>query len=139
MEEVREFVSKSENETKKIAQDIASGLSPRVVLLRGDLGAGKTVFAKGFVDYFVKGASVVSPTFTIMNSYADRVFHFDLYRIESASELDAIGAEEYLFGDNYCLVEWPDRVGRGYFPTNAVEIEIVKIDEKTRAIRVENI
>lgn len=135
----KEFISNSIKETKSIASNIASGLLPRVVLLYGDLGAGKTVFAKGFVEYFIKGAHVVSPTFTIMNSYADKIFHFDLYRIENVAELDAIGANEYFFGNNYCLVEWADRVNESYFPENALKIYIEKIDDKTRRIKLENL
>lgn len=120
----------------QIAKDLAKSLSPCVVLLRGDLGAGKTVFAKGFVSQIVPAASVVSPTFAIMNSHADKVFHFDLYRITSESELDAIGAEEYFFSGKFCLVEWPERVSKSVFPKNHVEVVIKKIDDNTRSIEI---
>lgn len=130
------YTSKSAEKTAEIAKNLAKTLSPCVVLLRGDLGAGKTVFAKGFVNQIVPRACVVSPTFAIMNSYEDTVFHFDLYRIESEGELDAFGASEYFFSGKFCLVEWPQRVDISVFPKKHVEVVITKIDEKTRRIEI---
>ncbi len=135
-----EFISNNSDETKRIAFSIAGKLKgPCVILLSGDLGAGKTVFAKGFVSYFVKDADVVSPTFAIVNSYEDKVYHFDLYRIESENELFAIGAYEYFYSDKYSLVEWPERVSRDIFPKGSVQVTIEKIGEDKRKIVVEGI
>ena len=110
-----------------------------IVLLDGDLGAGKTVFAKGIVSALSNGEVVaVSPTFVIVNTYKTNpvVHHFDLYRISDISELDAIGAEEYFYSDGISLVEWPIR-GEGIFPDTAIKVYIKKISDDKRKIFIE--
>ncbi len=108
-----EYLSKSQNDTIKIAKLYAKTLkSGDIVLLKGDLGAGKTVFTKGIVEHFSKGKEdAVSPTFTIVNQYNTdpTLYHFDFYRINSEDELIAIGIEEYLYSDAICIIEWPER------------------------------
>lgn len=137
---VKELISKSKEETLNIAKDFAKKLSSGdIVLLNGDLGAGKTVFVKGVVEYFSNGKEIaISPTFTIVNIYDvnPQIYHFDLYRIESVDELDAIGAEEYFFGEGISFVEWPDRAN-GYFPKSSKFVEIKKISDNERLIRIE--
>lgn len=103
------FYSNSEKETLEIAGDFATKLLPGdIVLLDGDLGAGKTVFSKGIVSALSKGKiTAVSPTFVLVNVYdtSPAIYHFDLYRISDISELDAIGAEEYFYSDGISLIE----------------------------------
>lgn len=107
------YISNSYDETIKLAKEFAKTLSAGdVVALEGDLGAGKTVFTKGIVQYFsTKKQDAISPTFTIVNEYETSpvVYHFDFYRITSSKELVAIGIEEYLYGDGICVIEWPER------------------------------
>lgn len=82
-----------------------------VVLLTGDLGAGKTLFSKGLaVSRGVQGSDVVSPTFTLMNIYSGdvEIRHFDLYRLQAEEELDDIGFDEYCGGEGITLIEWAD-------------------------------
>ena len=82
-----------------------------VVLLTGDLGAGKTLFSKGLaVSHGVQGSDVVSPTFTLMNIYSGdvEIRHFDLYRLQAEEELDDIGFDEYCGGEGITLIEWAD-------------------------------
>lgn len=82
-----------------------------VVLLTGDLGAGKSLFSKGLaVSRGVSGADVVSPTFTLMNIYSGdvEIRHFDLYRLQAEEELDDIGFDEYCGGEGITLIEWAD-------------------------------
>ena len=138
---IKEFISKSKEDTLMIAKDFANTLSVGdIVLLNGDLGAGKTVFVKGVTDYFSSGKAIaVSPTFLIVNVYETdpEIYHFDLYRIEDMEELDSIGAEEYLFGNGISFVEWPERA-EGYFPSSAIKVEIKKMGENDRLIRIEN-
>ena len=137
----KEFISKSAQETSAIAKEFAGDLSAGdIVLLKGDLGAGKTVFVKAVAEKFSNGKSIaVSPTFTIVNVYdtVPEIYHFDLYRINDASELDAIGAEEYFYGNGICFVEWPERA-EGYFSSSVIKIEILKLNENERLIRIEN-
>lgn len=138
---IKEFISKSKEQTIAIAKDFAKTLSfGDIVLLNGDLGAGKTVFVKGVTDYFSKGKAVaVSPTFLIVNVYETdpEIYHFDLYRINDMEELDAIGAEEYLFGNGISFVEWSERA-EGYFPKTSIMVEIKKISESERLIRIDD-
>ena len=75
----------------------------------------------------------------IVNVYdtTPEIYHFDLYRIDDVEELDAIGAEEYLFGDGISFVEWPERAG-GYFPNSAIKVDIKKINDNERLIRIDD-
>ena len=137
---MEEFISNSAEETLAIASNFAKTLSRGdIVLLDGDLGAGKTVFVKGVANAFSNGKVVaVSPTFVIVNVYDTdpEIYHFDLYRINDVSELDAIGAEEYFYGDGISFVEWSERAD-GMFPSSAIKIYIEKIDDTKRKIRID--
>ena len=137
---VKEFVSKSKEETIAFAKKIADSFSVGdIILLKGDLGAGKTVFVKAVTEKFSSGKKeATSPSFTILNSYDTdpMIYHFDLYRINDNSELDAIGAEEYLYGDGICFVEWPERA-MNYFYGKVKTIEIIKLGNDERLIRME--
>ena len=137
---VTEFISKSYDETIKFAGKFARTLKPGdIVLLDGDLGAGKTVFSKGVVSELSNNTIVaVSPTFVLVNVYdtEPKVFHFDLYRIADPSELDAIGAEEYFYGDGVSLVEWPSRA-EDMFPDTAIKVNITKVSDDERLIKIE--
>ncbi len=136
---MEEFITHSEKETLEIARKFASSLSSGdIVLLNGDLGAGKTVFTKGIVSELSNGKIIaVSPTFVIVNAYDTLpvVNHFDLYRINDVSELEAIGIEEYLYSDSINIVEWSVRAIE-LFPQDSIVVEIIKIDDDTRKIRI---
>ena len=103
-----ELISNSEEETKIIAQKIASQLRKGdIIVLTGDLGSGKTKFVEGILTYFGKQDEISSPTFTIVNEYdaKEKIQHFDVYRLEDVDEFYAIGGEEY-FEKGICLIEW---------------------------------
>ena len=137
---MEEFITHGENETLKVAAKFAAGLSAGdIVLLNGDLGAGKTVFTKGIVNTLSNGKIIaVSPTFVIVNIYDTEpvINHFDLYRVEDVSELEAIGIEEYLYSDAINIVEWSERAIE-LFPSTSIVVEILKIDDDTRKIRID--
>ena len=82
-----------------------------VILLKGDLGAGKTEFVKGLAEGLAAAEPVTSPTFTLMNVYEGflTIYHFDLYRLEQPEELEGIGFDEFVGGNGVAVVEWPDR------------------------------
>jgi tRNA threonylcarbamoyladenosine biosynthesis protein TsaE len=121
------FESNSEKETFEIGRDLARKAVPgRVYCLDGDLGAGKTVFAKGFAAGLGITEPVTSPTFTIIREYEGGrlpLYHFDVYRISDPDEMYAIGYEEYFFGDGVCLVEWSGLIEE-LIPEDAVRIVI---------------
>ena len=133
------YYSNSESETLKVAGEFALELSAGdIVLLDGDLGAGKTVFSKGIVSALSNGKiTAVSPTFVLVNVYETTppVYHFDLYRITDISELDAIGAEEYFYSDGISLIEWPSRA-EDIFPSSAIKVYIEKVDDEKRIIKI---
>ena len=128
-------ISNSLEDTEKIAEDFAKTLkSGDIVLLSGDLGAGKTQFTKGVAKGLGINDTIPSPTFTIMNSYENRLFHFDLYRLHSFEELINVGAEEFLYSNGISILEWPECVGLENFPDYAIMVTILKLDEFKREI-----
>ncbi len=128
--EVIETMSEAETLTfgEKIGREAAAG---DIFLLEGDLGVGKTVFAKGVALGLAITEPVVSPTFTIVHEYEGRLplYHFDVYRIGDPDEMYDIGFDEYLFGEGVCLIEWPSQVEE-LLPETAVRITIEKEPEK---------
>lgn len=123
--------SSSEEETINIGKELGKLLTPGTIIgLNGELGAGKTVFVKGIARGLNTQEEPNSPTFVIMNKYEGRIplYHFDLYRISSAEELEGIGYEDYFYGDGVTVVEWSDRV-REIFPDKTIRVEITIPDE----------
>ena len=121
-------MSESSEQTEKIAYDVAAFLEPGdVVCLGGDLGAGKTVFAKGLVKALGVEGYVTSPTFTIVNEYSGRypIYHFDVYRINDVDEMFEIGFEEYIYGEGISIIEWADNI-REILPPSRLRIDIKK-------------
>jgi tRNA threonylcarbamoyladenosine biosynthesis protein TsaE len=110
---VATFISDSAAETEALGRRVADKLSAgSVVALQGELGAGKTQFAKGVVGGLGSHATVTSPTFTIVHEYGGGklpVYHFDLFRLENQERLIQLGLDDYLYGNGVCLVEWADR------------------------------
>jgi tRNA threonylcarbamoyladenosine biosynthesis protein TsaE len=131
------FITKSEEDTYNLAYKFAKSIGDRAVIcLDGDLGAGKTVFVRGFSKYF--GVDYISsPTFTIVNEYNGTVpiYHFDVYRLSGEEEFYDIGGEEY-FENGICIIEWSNRI-KDALPKNRVHISISKISENEREIIIE--
>ena len=134
----RVFETATEAQTESAGESLGASLSGGdVVLLFGDLGAGKTAFVRGMARGI--GAStdeVSSPTFTIVQEYAARattLFHVDLYRLEPA-EIDDLGLDDLIAGDGIVAIEWADRwKGR---PEDAVEVRIEETEDERRRIDV---
>jgi len=128
-----EFISKSELETQEIAFEYAKTLvKGDVILLSGDLGAGKTAFTKGVAKYFgIDG--VTSPTYAYLNVYNDLLYHYDCYRLSCGEDAVMLGLTDYFNGDNICLIEWSENISE-VIPKNAKKVQIQKIDDGTRKI-----
>jgi tRNA threonylcarbamoyladenosine biosynthesis protein TsaE len=106
--------TKSEDETFALGRRLGSEAKPGdMIALLGDLGVGKTVFAKGFAQGLGITEAISSPTFTIVQIYEEGripLYHFDVYRIGDPEEMEEIGYEDYFFGQGVCLVEWAELI-----------------------------
>ncbi|MDI6716546.1 MAG: tRNA (adenosine(37)-N6)-threonylcarbamoyltransferase complex ATPase subunit type 1 TsaE [Actinomycetota bacterium] len=132
-------ISHSSEETWELAKRLAPMLSRGdVINLCGDLGAGKTVFAKGLADGLGIDEPVTSPTFTIVKEYQGNLpfYHFDVYRLSSPDELEELGADEYFYGDGVTVIEWGDKVEE-LLPDIRLEIKMIRlVDDDFRRLEV---
>ncbi|MDD4816056.1 MAG: tRNA (adenosine(37)-N6)-threonylcarbamoyltransferase complex ATPase subunit type 1 TsaE [Clostridia bacterium] len=135
--------TKNANETMAIAQKFGrSVFPPCVISLVGDLGAGKTTFAKGFALGFGIEETITSPTFTLLNEYQNKekkLYHFDLYRLADLEEAHSLGFEEYFDLtklDGVVLVEWASNA-EGILPARHYQINFVKKSDTERLIEIE--
>ena len=134
------FRTGSGDETVALGRRIAEELPKKgVVLLIGDLGAGKTTLAKGIVEGLGAAESddVSSPTFTLIHEYGP-VYHIDLYRLDLASEVATLGLDELFDRDAVILIEWGERFPE-LMPPDRVEIRLRSLDDDAREIRMERI
>lgn len=131
------LISNSEEFTKELAGKLITILKPGdVVLLEGDLGAGKTTFVGGALSKLGYKDHVVSPTFNILKCYFEvnpNVYHIDAYRLEDQNH--DIGLEEFIEGNGICFIEWPCFI-RELIPQNHISISIKRIDDFTREILI---
>lgn len=124
-----------------LASKIAASSQSKIFCLKGTLGAGKSFFAKNFINSLQENPTeILSPTFNLVYSYDSKkgeIFHFDLYRIKSASELENIGFFDAL-ENGICLIEWPE-IAADFLPENCCEIEIKTTDkEEEREVIISN-
>ena len=122
-----EYISSCEQDTYNLGKKFGEQARPgHIICLDGDLGAGKTVFTRGFAAGLGAEDMVCSPTFTIVHEYTTGrlpLYHFDVYRIEEPEEMYEIGYEEYFFGEGVCLIEWATLIGE-LIPPQALHINI---------------
>ena len=124
------FVSNSPDETYRFGCGLAEMAGPGdVYLLRGDLGAGKTLLVKGFAKGLGVDDIVTSPTFTILQNYSGRLplHHFDLYRMTDPDEAEELGFTELIYGGGISMIEWPDVICE-MLPENKIDIFIERTD-----------
>ncbi|MBO5488495.1 MAG: tRNA (adenosine(37)-N6)-threonylcarbamoyltransferase complex ATPase subunit type 1 TsaE [Eubacterium sp.] len=118
-----------EQETAALGRELAAQVKPGdILLLEGDLGVGKTVFAKGFAEGLGITEPITSPTFTLIQEYEEGrlpLYHFDVYRIADEEEMYEIGYESYFFGQGVCLIEWASRIP-GLLPDDCRTVRIQK-------------
>ena len=128
------FISSSEGETFRWAEEYAKTLHPGdTVLLDGEMGAGKTAVAKGIAKGLGISEEVTSPTYAYINSYEDRLFHFDCYRITSERQAEELGFADYFDLGGICLVEWSENIA-GLLPEQVKRVRIRKCGDTHREI-----
>jgi tRNA threonylcarbamoyladenosine biosynthesis protein TsaE len=137
----REITTKSSEETIAFGRTLAELLAPpKLVLLRGDLGAGKTTLVKGIAAAFDAAAEedVTSPTFTLVHEYRGpkvNLFHIDLYRVDTPRELETLGLDDLRDGNGILLIEWGEKFPR-FLRERDVEISLEREGENARRIKV---
>lgn len=128
------FISHSAKETITFAEEYARSLKGGdVVLLNGDMGAGKTVFAKGVALGLGIKEEVLSPTYAYMNDYDGKLYHYDCYRLSSGMQAEALGLCDYFYGNGVCLVEWAENIA-DVLPENCKRVTINKREGDVREI-----
>jgi tRNA threonylcarbamoyladenosine biosynthesis protein TsaE len=138
--ETREFITHSEEETIALGRTLALMLTPpKLVVLRGELGSGKTTLVKGIAEAFEAASQddVTSPTFTLVHEYrapSSRLFHIDLYRIDTARELETLGLDDLISNSSILLVEWGDKFPR-FERERDVEISLERTSGDVRRIQ----
>ena len=138
---LREITTHSAEETIALGRSLVEMLAPpKIVLLRGDLGAGKTTLVKGIAAAFEAAAEedVTSPTFTLIHEYRGpraNLFHIDLYRIDTPRELDTLALDDLRSENSILLIEWGEKFPR-FVRERDVEISLERAGENARRIRV---
>jgi len=137
----REVVTHSAEETTAFGRSLVDLLAPpKLVVLRGDLGAGKTTLIKGIAAGFQAAAEedVTSPTFTLVHEYRGptaNLYHIDLYRVDTARQLETLGLDDLREKDSVLLIEWGDKFPR-FEQDRDVEISLERVSEQGRRIRI---
>jgi len=135
----QEFTTHSAEETIALGRSLAPTLAPpKLVLLRGDLGAGKTTLVKGIAEAFRAAAKedVTSPTFTLVHEYRGpeaTLYHIDLYRVDTPRELETLGIDDLIANDSVLLIEWGEKFTR-FARERDVEIVLERVGETDRHI-----
>jgi tRNA threonylcarbamoyladenosine biosynthesis protein TsaE len=139
--DARELTTHSAEETVAFGRTLAELLSPpKIVLLRGDLGAGKTTLVKGIAEGFQAASEedVTSPTFTLVHEYRGpraNLYHIDLYRIDTPRQLETLGLDDLVAPNSILLIEWGEKFPR-FVHERDVEIALESVGENSRQIRV---
>lgn len=137
---MKQYISRSVEQTKQIAYDLAKTfVGGETLLLEGDLGAGKTHFAKGLAEGLGIADTVTSPTFTLHNVYEGGRLtfnHFDFYRVDDSEEVEMLGLCEYFSTpDGVAAIEWSANV-KNLLPTKCITVNIAKLSDTERQITV---
>jgi tRNA threonylcarbamoyladenosine biosynthesis protein TsaE len=139
--ETREFTTHSPQETIELGRKLARSLAPpKLVLLRGELGAGKTTLVKGIAEGFQAASQddVTSPTFTLIHEYRSpvvNIYHIDLYRVDTPRQLETLGLDDFIAPDSVLLIEWGDKFAR-LVREKDVEIALERAGENDRRVKI---
>lgn len=136
-----EIVTTSSQETEELGTKIGKKLKKGdVISLRGSLGAGKTVIAKGIARALDIKEAIVSPTFTLVQEYEAtlNLYHLDIYRLSGEDEFESMGGEEFLYPDGITLIEWSEKID-SMLPDNTIYINITIDENSFRHIQIEGL
>lgn len=129
-----EYLTENAEQTEALGEAFAKTLQKGdVVLLKGKLGAGKTVFVKGMARALGITARITSPTYAYMNDYDGILYHYDCYRLSGGEDAEGLGLTDYFYLDGICAIEWSENIA-DVLPSNAKVVKISKIDENKRRI-----
>lgn len=128
------FISRSEDDTIAFAKEFAKTLNRGdVILLRGEMGAGKTAFTKGIAKGLGIDDEILSPTYAYMNDYYGKLYHFDCYRLSSGEQAEGLGLCDYFYLDGICVIEWSENI-QSVLPKRVKVVQIIKTGENERSI-----
>lgn len=131
------YISNSAEETIEIGKSFAEKLNKgTVVLLSGEMGAGKTVFVKGMAQGLGIKSLITSPTYAYMNDYDGILYHYDCYRLTSGEDAESLGLTDYFYAGGICVVEWSENIA-DVIPNGAIRVTIEKTGETQRSIEIE--
>jgi tRNA threonylcarbamoyladenosine biosynthesis protein TsaE len=137
----QEFITHSAEETIALGRSLAGMLTPpRLVLLRGDLGAGKTTLVKGIAEAFQAASAedVTSPTFTLVHEYRGprvNLYHIDLYRVDTPRQLETLGLDDLIADNSILLIEWGEKFPH-FRQDQDMEIVLERLGEDERKIQL---
>lgn len=137
----QEFITHSAEETIALGRKLSQQLAPpKLVVLRGDLGAGKTTLVKGIAEGFnaAEEDDVTSPTFTLVHEYRGpevNVYHIDLYRVDTARQLETLGLDDLFSENSVLLIEWGEKFAR-FEQERDFDIAIERVSENSRRVTV---
>ena len=131
----------TEKDLSQIAKLVIEHSQHKVLLFYGEMGVGKTTLIKEIVKFMGSVDTVSSPTFSLVNEYVtnsgEKIYHFDFYRINKETEAMDMGVEEYFYSDNWCFVEWPNKI-ENLLPLKSVAITITNNQQNERTIEFVN-
>jgi len=132
------IITNNEKETKKIGKLLGDNVQPgQIILLKGDLGSGKTRFVKGIAASLNSTNEVSSPTYNLINEYPGKMtlYHMDLYRLDNENDLLNIGFEDYLYRDGIIAIEWPE-LAYDFLPADFLLINFEIVSENKRKLKL---
>lgn len=131
------FVSRCAADTFGFGKSYAKSLKVGdVVVLDGEMGAGKTVFCKGVAKGLGIDDEVLSPTYAYMNDYGGRLYHFDCYRLQNGAQAEALGLCDYFYAGGVCLIEWAENI-KSVLPENVKRVTFKRISDDIRELYYE--